>query len=297
MENLPSTPAEPVEDRSEEVSQVESSPPLIKERAPSVTNTSAAILWGAVIAVAFLLGLALGFFGRPVVIEDLPIEVVVTVVPNESEPAQADNPSATAADEVATASEAAPAAKPTIMDLVLSDARHFQGDEGAPITIVEFSDFNCGFCNRFAVETLGQLRDEYVDTGKVRFVYKHFAILGPTSTRAAEASECAAEQNSFWDYHDLTFANKAAGRTDLSDESLIAQAADLGLDVGAFSECLESNRYNSQIQQESLSVQSLGVRGTPGFLVNGVFISGAQPFEVFQEVINEQLTSVDTATN
>lgn len=140
---------------------------------------------------------------------------------------------------------------------------------------------------------MSRIRADYVETGKARFVYKHFAILGPSSSLSAEASECAAEQDAFWAYHDTIFANKVAGLTDLSEDSLIAQAADVGLDVNEFSDCLTSGKYTSQIRQESMSVQSMGVRGTPGFLINGVFVSGAQPYEVFQEIIDEQLTSLE----
>jgi protein-disulfide isomerase len=140
---------------------------------------------------------------------------------------------------------------------------------------------------------LSRLRTEYVTTGKVRFVYKHFAILGPDSNRAAEASECATEQGNFWDFHDTVFTNQATGQADLSDDSLIAQATTLGLDVEAFTECLDSGRYVNQIRQESLSVQSMGIRGTPAFLVNGVFVSGAQPFGVFQESMDGQLTELN----
>lgn len=136
---------------------------------------------------------------------------------------------------------------------------------------------------------MSRIREEYIASGQVRFVYKHFAILGPESNQAAEASECAAEQEKFWDFHDLTFADQVASRSSLSAEKLTELAAEIGLDTDAFSECLASGRYTSQISQESLSVQSMGVRGTPAFLINGVFVSGAQPFEVFQEIIDEQL--------
>ncbi len=136
---------------------------------------------------------------------------------------------------------------------------------------------------------MSRLRTEYIDTGKVRFVYKQFAILGPESTRTAEASECAAEQGKFWEYHDLVFSDQISTHSTLSAEKLAGLAGDIGLDTTAFSECLSSGRHTALITQESLSVQSLGVRGTPAFLVNGVFISGAQPFEVFQQVIQEQL--------
>ena len=132
---------------------------------------------------------------------------------------------------------------------------------------------------------MGRIRAEYVSTGKVRFVYKHFAILGPESNRAAEASECAAEQGQFWPFHDLVFTDQVASRTSLNQESLVDFAGQRGLDTAVFGECLSSNRFSIQIANETQTVQSLCVRGTPGFLVNGFFISGAQPFGVFQPVV------------
>lgn len=128
-----------------------------------------------------------------------------------------------------------------------------------------------------------------MSSGKVRFAYKHFAILGPESNRSAEASECAAEQDQFWAYHDGIFVDQVSQRSTLSADRLTELAGEIGLDTTAFRQCLDSGKYTSQISQESLSVQSLGVRGTPAFLINGVFISGAQPFEVFQQVFEEQL--------
>ena len=139
---------------------------------------------------------------------------------------------------------------------------------------------------------MSRIRKEYVDTGKVRFVYKHFAILGPESSRAAEASECAAEQGEFWTYHDLLFTDQNNNQTQLSQAALVGFADQIGLDTTAFTDCLSSGRYSLQISRESQTVQAIGVRGTPGFLVNGLFISGAQPFEAFQQIIEEQLAAV-----
>ncbi len=139
---------------------------------------------------------------------------------------------------------------------------------------------------------MNRIREEYVETGKVKFVYKHFAILGPESNRGAEASECAAEQEAFWPFHDLVFKDQVENYSTLDQETLVAFAEQLELDAEAFRECLASNRYSLQIQQESQTVSALGLRGTPGFLVNGMFINGAQPFEVFQQVIDEQLAAV-----
>jgi predicted DsbA family dithiol-disulfide isomerase len=104
-----------------------------------------------------------------------------------------------------------------------------------------------------------------------------------------EASECAAEQDRFWEYHDVIFADQSTNRSFLDDDNLISLADEAGLDPSAFKACLASGRYTNQIRQESQTVQSLGVRGTLGFVINGVYISGAQPFEAFQQVIEEQL--------
>jgi protein-disulfide isomerase len=136
---------------------------------------------------------------------------------------------------------------------------------------------------------LSQIREQYVSAGQVRFVYKNFAILGQESSYAAQASECAAEQDLFWEFHDFVFLDQATAHSSLSRESLISLATDIGLDEADFAECLNSGRYASEVSQAAMSIQSLGVRGTPGFVINGVYISGAQPFEVFQQVIDEQL--------
>ncbi len=136
---------------------------------------------------------------------------------------------------------------------------------------------------------MGQIREEYIDTGKVRFAYKHFAILGPESTRSAEASECAAEQDQFWPYHDLVFEDQGTARSQLNDAQLVQFAQELSMDTEAFQACLDSGRYSIQVSNETQDVGSLGVRGTPGFVINGTYIAGAQPFETFQEIIEDKL--------
>ena len=128
----------------------------------------------------------------------------------------------------------------------------------------------------------------------MKYVYKHFAILGPESNRGAEASECAAEQDAFWPYHDQVFADQNENHSSLNQEKLVSIAADIGLDTSAFTDCLSSGRYSLQISRESQTVQALGLRGTPGFLINGLFINGAQPFEVFQQIIDEQLAAAES---
>jgi len=253
--------------------------------------------WGYFIAgmvvtlLAVALGAVLGYLARPA-LDPATGSVADISLPAQAPPAQPDNAGEpeTQANAPAVADNPAPSAPtPTIMDFVLSDARHFQGSDDAPVTMIEFSDFKCPFCGRFSTETLPQIREQYINPGQVRFVYKHFAILGPESNRTAEATECAAEQGQFWEYHDRIFADQTSTRSTLNDDRLTALAGEVGLDTSVFSECLAAGRYTGQISQESLTVQSMGLRGTPGFLINGVFISGAQPFEVFQQVIEEQL--------
>lgn len=127
-----------------------------------------------------------------------------------------------------------------------------------------------------------------METGLVRFGYQHFIILGPGSQLAAEASECAAEQDAFWDYHDLLYDPQARGNRGFEKDNLEQFAAELELDIVAFSSCLDSGKHASVVRTEAEMIQSLGVRGTPAFLINGKPLAGAQPFEVFQEIIEAE---------
>ena len=123
----------------------------------------------------------------------------------------------------------------------------------------------------------------------VRFGYFHFAFLGPESQWAAEASECAAEQDTFWEYHDRLFDSQSGeNQGAFSKDNLKQFAADLGLDTQAFDECLDSGKYAATVEDETQSAQSLGVRSTPSFLINGRPVVGAQSFEVFQQYIEEE---------
>jgi protein-disulfide isomerase len=119
----------------------------------------------------------------------------------------------------------------------------------------------------------------------VRFIYRHFAILGKLSEQAAQAAECAGEQGKFWEYHDRLFANQGA----FIDAKLKQYARDLGLKVPAFSKCLDSAKYKEKVQGETAVAAFLGARGTPTFFVKGRLLVGAQPFEVFQSAIEEEL--------
>ena len=125
----------------------------------------------------------------------------------------------------------------------------------------------------------------------MRFGYVHFAFLGAESQWAGEASECAADQNAFWEYHDFLFdSQNGENRGAFNKDNLKAFAIQLGLDAQAFNECLDSGKYTGIVQQETAWAQSLGVQSTPTFVLNGQGVVGAQPFEVFQQAIEALLT-------
>ena len=156
------------------------------------------------------------------------------------------------------------------------------GPDNAPITIVEFSDFRCPYCQRFRIETLDQLLAAY--PGQIRFIYRDFPVVG--GFEAAVASECADEQGEYWAYHDLLFSGESA---DLSNETFLAYGETLELDLDAFSSCLDEELIASEVEADAMYAAGLGVTGTPTFFVNGIPLVGAQPMEVFAQIIDAEL--------
>ena len=160
------------------------------------------------------------------------------------------------------------------------------GSKNAPVTIIEFSDFECPFCARWYTNTKGQLDEQYIKTGKVKLVYMHYPLnFHPQAMPAALASECAYEQGKFWEFHDLIFENQQA----IGEANYKKWAGELGLDQGQFDDCYDSRKYEADVQDDFSKGQGAGIRGTPGFLVNGRLVSGAQPFQVFQAAIEAEL--------
>lgn len=179
-----------------------------------------------------------------------------------------------------------PAPSPTLNLEELADEDKILGDPNAPITIVEFSDFECPFCGRFYSQTLGQLKEEYIDTGKVKLIYRDFPLsFHPQAQPAAEAAECANEQGKFFEFHDLIFENQSL----LGPATYSQWAADLGLDVEQFDSCLDDGKYRAEVQADFAAGQAAGVSGTPTFFINGQKIVGAQPFSVFKQIIDAEL--------
>ena len=174
------------------------------------------------------------------------------------------------------------------LNIVLSDDDPFMGSADAPITIVEFSDFQCPFCAKFQSETLNQIKERYVNTGKVKLVYRDFPLnsIHPDAQKAAEAAECADDQGKFWEYHDILFDNQVA----LKVSNLKSYAQQLGLDTATFNDCLDSGKHKEEVTKDLNDGSVYGISGTPGFLINGQVISGAQPFSSFENIIEEILT-------
>jgi protein-disulfide isomerase len=166
------------------------------------------------------------------------------------------------------------------------------GAAEAPLTLVEFSDYQCPFCRRFVETTLPELKRDYIDTGKLRYVFRDFPLdqLHPQARKAAEAARCAGEQGKFWEMHDLLFRNQKA----LQLEALTGYARQLGLQAPAFEACLAQGKYAPAIQQDLTAGTAAGVHGTPGFVlgtpqpdgtIQGIALRGAQPIAAFRQAI------------
>lgn len=160
------------------------------------------------------------------------------------------------------------------------------GDPNAPVVVWDFSDFHCPHCRAFTEGTEKQLIDTYVKTGKVRFVYKHFIVIN--SWEAANASECAAEQGKFWQYHDYLF-KKQETDAPFSKDELKRYARDLGLDTAQFDKCVDSGKYMNIVQKEMDEGRRLGVRGTPTIFVNGKLVPRGALWPDLQQAIEQAL--------
>lgn len=161
-----------------------------------------------------------------------------------------------------------------------------QGSSDAPILMIEFSDFQCPFCKRFFDETYPQLKKDYIDTGKVRFIFRHVPLdFHEFAAQAALAAECADDQKKFWEYHDVLFNNQNA----LDVENLKKYAAELKLDEKKFDDCLNAAKHAKRVASDMTYATSVGISGTPSFIINGFVVSGAQPYDVFKAVLDAEL--------
>jgi protein-disulfide isomerase len=166
----------------------------------------------------------------------------------------------------------------------MADGGHpARGPANAPVEMIEFSDFQCPFCQR-ANPTVEQVLKTYGD--RIRFVYRHFPLPShPNARPSAEAAQCAEEQGKFWEYHDRLFANSAK----LTDADLKAHAASVGLDAASFNACFDGHQQKARVDADIAAGEAAGVNGTPAFFINGRAIDGAQPYDVFKRVIDDEL--------
>lgn len=199
----------------------------------------------------------------------------------------------------------APTQQPTQPSQVKASADDdaFLGDKNAPVEIIEFSDYQCPFCRKFWTETLPQIKSEYIDTGKVKFVYRDFPLtsIHPGAQPAAEAAECVREQGgdeAYFEMHDKIFSEQnildggnpitgpVRGTAQFGTTELKKWAQDIGYDIGS---CLDSGKFRSEVQKDLSDATSAGGQGTPYFIINGKPLSGAQPFSAFKQIIDAEL--------
>lgn len=176
---------------------------------------------------------------------------------------------------------------------VSADDDPFVGNGKAKVVIVEFSDFQCPFCRTFWSNTLPQIKKEYIDTGKAKFVFRDYPLsFHPAAQISAEASECADDQGKYWEMHDKIFgeqAKKGTGTVTYGSIELKSWASQIGLNMNIFNRCLDSRKYKLEVEKDLSDGSVYGVSGTPTLFINSKPIVGAQPFSAFKAMIDEEL--------
>lgn len=167
------------------------------------------------------------------------------------------------------------------------------GNKNAKVTVIEFSDYQCPFCRTFWKESFSQLKKEYIDTGKVKFVYRDYPLsFHPMAEPSAQAGECADEQGKYWEFHDKIFGEedkKGQGTVTYTVQDLKLWASQIGLNQVKFNQCLDSGKYKAEVQKDFDDGNSAGVSGTPSIFINGRLVVGAQPYASFKAIIDEEL--------
>ncbi len=173
---------------------------------------------------------------------------------------------------------------------VLANPAAVKGDEDAKVTIVEFTDYECPFCSRHFTQTDPQVQQEYVDTGKVRYITRDLPLPFHSNAHiASQAARCAGDQGKYWEMHDVLFENQEEWSTGDAAASFDAYAAELGLNVGTFSSCVSNETHAQAVDDDLALAGRVGASGTPTFFINGQILVGAQPFEAFKTLIEKEL--------
>ena len=183
------------------------------------------------------------------------------------------------------------------MDTFVSNGSPILGNSDAPITLVEFGDYQCHYCNVFFQSIEEDIIKNYVETGKVKIIFKDYNIIGPDSVKASQGAHCANDQGLFWEYHDILYSNWTGENNGwASGTNLTNFAQEIGLDVNEWSECMSEQKHSQTILDSNDDASALGLTGTPAFFIinsDGEVnkLIGAQPFEVFKKIFDNQLES------
>lgn len=187
------------------------------------------------------------------------------------------------------------------MSTFLDNGSPILGNPNAPVTLVEFGDYQCHFCNVFFHSTEDDILKKYIETGKVRMIFKDFNIIGPDSINASHGAHCANDQKLFWKYHDILYSNWTGENNGwASSENLGKFAQEIGLDMDRWTECMTSANHSQIIVASNDDAKSLELTGTPSFFIIGpdgktTRLFGAQPFEVFTKVFETELKKIDNS--
>lgn len=200
----------------------------------------------------------------------------------------------TPAPELASQNPPNPPQKATL-DVLTSNSSPILGSKDAPITMIEFGDYQCFYCHKFFNNTESQIVQNYIDTGKVKMIFKDFTIIGQDSVTAANAAHCAQEQGKFWEYHDALYNNWSGENTGwASTTNLVQYAKQVDLNQNQFNQCMTQSKYMQVVQGSVSDANTLGLTGTPDFFIiapdNSVTkVVGAEPYEVFDQIFKSKL--------
>ena len=182
------------------------------------------------------------------------------------------------------------------LNTFLANGSPILGDSDAPITLIEFGDYQCHFCNVFFHSTENEILEKYVKTGKVKMIFKDYNIIGPDSINASHGAHCASDQGLFWEYHDILYSNWTGENNGWASlENLNKFAHEINLEVDEWSECMTNGHHSQTILASNDDAGKLGLTGTPAFFVIGpdgktTKLFGAQPLEVFERIFENELT-------
>lgn len=176
------------------------------------------------------------------------------------------------------------------VDIEITSDKVVQGNNDAKVTVIEFADYQCPYCGQWYTDVYPSLKSEYIDTGKVKFVYWDFAFLGAESYRSAEAAMCANDQGKYWEYHDKLFMNQnGESQGAFSDDNLNKFASELNLDQNRFSECMTTNLHQKQVEESLRLGTKYNVSSTPTVFINVIPIEGVMPYENYKQIIESEL--------